>query len=51
MPRTDAAIVMAECWDSLPEVIGECPYTLATLVETLRSRGFSNFAYIKRHDE
>ena len=44
------AIVMVEYWDSLPEIFGHCPYSLAELGEALGARGFSHAVVVKRRE-
>jgi len=44
-------IIMVECWDELPQVIGSCPYRLSQVAGYLRERGYLNFAFFKRFDE
>ncbi len=44
-------VIVIECWDELPEIIGSCPYRLSEVAQWLRELGFRNFAFFKRHDE
>jgi FkbM family methyltransferase len=46
-----SSVIMVEYWDTLENIIGDCPYRLDDMVGTLRKRGYANFCYVKRLDE
>ena len=43
----DCAVVMVEHWTELPMSLGLCPWSASEITDTLRARGFSNFAFIR----
>jgi len=43
-------LIMVEYWDDVATQ-GPCPFLLSSVVDELRQRGYSNFAFVKRHDE
>jgi FkbM family methyltransferase len=45
------AVLMVEFWDGIPHVFDHCPYTVREIADELRTRGYSHFAVIRRHDE
>jgi hypothetical protein len=51
MGRLKADVVMVEHWTDLPKGLGVCPWSTADVVETLRARGFSHFAFIVHRED
>jgi len=51
MGALEADVVMVEHWRDLPRGLGVCPWTTEEMAGTLRTRGFSHFAFIVHRDE
>lgn len=51
MGRLKSAVVMIECWDNLPETVGQLPYKLSQVVPFMQQRGYNHFAYIYRNGD
>ncbi len=49
MGRLKSAMVMIECWDDLPETVGQMPYKLSEVAPFMQQRGYNHFAYIYRN--
>lgn len=51
MGRLKSAVVMIECWDNLPETVGQLPYKLSEVAPFMQQHGYNHFAYIYRNGE
>jgi FkbM family methyltransferase len=51
MGRLKADVVMVEHWMDLPGGLGVCPWTTLEMVQALRPRGFSHFAFVVHRGE
>ena len=51
MGDLDCDVVMVEHWVDLPHSLGICPWSIDEMVEALRARGFSHYAFIVHRGE
>lgn len=51
MGELECDVVMVEHWTDLPRSLGRCPWSAEEMTAALRTRGFSNFAFVTHHGE